>query len=225
MAKKASAPRKSAGLPRSASAKTAKTGDAAGSGIDARKLDKLARKLAAARARITELESRADTDFLLDILNRRGFERELRRSIAYLKRYQARAAVIYLDVDGLKPINDRFGHPAGDALLKAIAQLLTAQVRLSDTVARLGGDEFGLLLWNLDEQDAVSKALDLEAAVEAMECPYRNQMIRAGASAGVTVLVESDEPDQVLARADQAMYERKKRRRAMRSMARTRVKR
>ncbi len=75
---------------------------------------RLRAELAQAQARIDELEASADTDFLLDIPNRRGFERELHRSIAYIKRYPASGALIVLDVDRLKPINDAFGHAAGD---------------------------------------------------------------------------------------------------------------
>src|SRR4051812_31249653 len=81
-------------------------------------LERLRKQLSAARRTIAELKQRADTDSLLDILNRRGFERELRRSIAYVKRYRATAAVVFLDVDRLKPINDRHGHAAGDAVLR-----------------------------------------------------------------------------------------------------------
>jgi PleD family two-component response regulator len=77
-------------------------------------------QLARALTRIDELQAHADTDFLLDIPNRRGFERELNRSIAYIKRYHASGALIVLDVDRLKPINDAFGHAAGDQVLKAI---------------------------------------------------------------------------------------------------------
>ena len=100
------------------------------------------------------MQASADTDFLLDIPNRRGFERELNRSIAYIKRYHASGALIVLDVDRLKPINDAFGHAAGDQVLKAIVAVLLRQVRSSDVIGRLGGDEFALLLWNLSETDA-----------------------------------------------------------------------
>jgi predicted signal transduction protein with EAL and GGDEF domain len=74
-------------------------------------------ELAEARARIDELQAWADTDFLLDVLNRRGFERDLARSLAYIRRYSGSGALIVLDVDGLKPINDTFGHAAGDVVL------------------------------------------------------------------------------------------------------------
>jgi len=74
-----------------------------------------------------------------------------------VKRYWTRAALIYVDLDGFKPVNDQHGHPAGDAVLTAIAAMLARSVRASDTVARLGGDEFGLILWNLSEADAAAK--------------------------------------------------------------------
>ena len=73
-----------------------------------------------------------------------------------------------LDVDRLKPINDAFGHAAGDQVLKAIAATLTRQVRSSDVVGRLGGDEFALLLWNLSETDARAKAAVLEQAIDRL---------------------------------------------------------
>ena len=79
------------------------------------------------QARIEELQASADTDFLLDIPNRRGFERELQRAIAYIKRYRAGGALIVLDVDRLKPINDAFGHAAGDQVLKAIVSTCRAR--------------------------------------------------------------------------------------------------
>ena len=71
--------------------------------------------------KIAELEARADIDPLLDIFNRRGFDRELKRSLAYIDRYGTDAALIYLDLDGFKAVNDRHGHAAGDALLRAVA--------------------------------------------------------------------------------------------------------
>src|SRR6202048_5010072 len=130
---------------------------------------------AKAQARIDELAASADTDFLLDIPNRRGFVRELNRSIAYIKRYHASGALIVLDVDRLKPINDAFGHAAGDEVLKAIVAVLLRHVRSSDVVGRLGGDEFALLLWNLSETDARVKAASLEEAVDRLTFVFRGR--------------------------------------------------
>ncbi len=131
----------------------------------AAEVERLERELAAARLQMTALEARADIDPLTDVLNRRGFERELKRSLAYVKRHGTGAALVYVDLDDFKSVNDRHGHAAGDAVLKAVAMVLVRHVRASDLVARLGGDEFAVLLWNLDEANAQTKALALEAAI------------------------------------------------------------
>jgi diguanylate cyclase (GGDEF)-like protein len=174
---------------------------------------RLRTQLAQALKRIDELQASADTDFLLDIPNRRGFERELNRSIAYIKRYHASGALIVLDVDRLKPINDAFGHAAGDQVLKAIVAALLRQVRSSDVVGRLGGDEFALLLWNLSETDAHAKAASLEQAVDRLTFVFRGRKVTAGASAGVAVLGPHAEAGKALEEADSAMYVRKAQRR------------
>jgi diguanylate cyclase (GGDEF)-like protein len=170
-------------------------------------------KLKAAERRIAELEAAADTDFLLEIPNRRGFERELTRAIAYMKRYRASGALIVLDVDRLKPVNDSFGHAAGDEVLKAIAVALTRQVRASDVVGRLGGDEFALLLWNLSETDAKAKAAIFEQAIDDLSFTFRGQHVTAGASAGVALLGAQSDAGRALEEADAAMYVRKASRR------------
>jgi diguanylate cyclase (GGDEF)-like protein len=174
---------------------------------------RLRQELSAALKRIDELQASADTDFLLGIPNRRGFDRELQRAIAYIKRYSASGALILLDVDRLKPINDMFGHAAGDQVLKAIADVLRRQVRASDVVGRLGGDEFALLLWNLSETDARAKAAVLEADIDALTFTFDGQNITAGASAGVTILGAHSDAARALEEADSAMYVRKAQRR------------
>jgi len=174
---------------------------------------RLRTQLAQALARIEELQASADTDFLLDIPNRRGFERELHRSIAYIKRYHASGALIVLDVDRLKPINDAFGHAAGDQVLRAVVEALVAQVRSSDVIGRLGGDEFALLLWNLTETDARAKAVSLEQAIDQLTFTFGSRTVRAGASTGVAILGQHAEAERVLEEADAAMYVRKLQRR------------
>jgi diguanylate cyclase (GGDEF)-like protein len=174
---------------------------------------RLKAQLAAAQARIEDLRASADTDFLLGILNRRGFERELARAVAYIARYQASGALIVLDVDRLKPINDGFGHAAGDAVLKAVVEVLLRHVRASDVVGRLGGDEFVLLLWNLTEAAALAKAAALEAAIDQLQFCFDGQPVGAGASAGVAMLQPGGDARLALQQADQAMYARKAARR------------
>jgi diguanylate cyclase (GGDEF)-like protein len=174
---------------------------------------RLRTQLARALARIEELEASADTDFLLQIPNRRGFERELDRSIAYIKRYHASGALIVLDVDRLKPINDSFGHAAGDQVLKGVVATLLQQVRSSDVIGRLGGDEFAILLWNLTETDARVKAASLEQAIDALSFTFRGRTVTAGASAGVAVLGPQTDAGRALEQADSAMYVRKAQRR------------
>jgi diguanylate cyclase (GGDEF)-like protein len=174
---------------------------------------RLRSQLAKAQSRIDELEASADQDFLLDIPNRRGFERELNRAIAYIKRYHASGALIVLDVDRLKPINDAYGHAAGDEVLKAIVAVLLRHVRSSDVIGRLGGDEFALLLWNLSETDARAKAASLEQAIDALSFTFRGRNISAGASAGVAILGPHAEAGKALEEADSAMYVRKAQRR------------
>ena len=174
---------------------------------------RLKTQLARALARVEELQASADTDFLLDIPNRRGFERELSRAIAYIKRYRASGALIVLDVDRLKPINDTFGHAAGDQVLKAIVKALFRHVRSSDVMGRLGGDEFALLLWNLSETDAKAKAVALEETVDRLSFVFRGRTVTAGASAGVAILGPHAELGRALEEADSAMYVRKAQRR------------
>jgi diguanylate cyclase (GGDEF)-like protein len=176
-------------------------------------IERLTAELAKARATIADLEARADVDPLLNILNRRGFERELKRSLAYLQRYKGEAAMLFLDLDGFKAVNDRHGHAAGDALLKAVADALTAHVRASDVVARLGGDEFGVLLWNLGPAQASVKARDLEQVIAAVAVEHDAAQLSVGASAGLVALTGSATSAQMIDAADRAMYARKKERR------------
>jgi diguanylate cyclase (GGDEF)-like protein len=175
----------------------------------AAEVDALAAELKASRARIIELEARIDIDPLTEIRNRRGFERELERSLAYVKRYGTSAVLVYIDLDDFKPVNDRHGHAAGDAVLKAEASSLVRHVRTSDIVARMGGDEFAVLLWNVRGAAAAAKVLALEAAIYATPVRWNDSTLVVGASAGMTLLGALDTPAEVLARADAAMYARK----------------
>lgn len=169
-------------------------------------------ELIRAEWKAAELEARADTDSLLDILNRRGFERVLARSLAFVKRYGATARLVYIDLDGFKTVNDRHGHAAGDLLLKAVVQAITSNVRASDVVARFGGDEFGVLMWHIDEERARINANDLETMIEKVRVPFGAATLSAGASAGVAALDPNANVGDAIDAADKAMYARKKER-------------
>ena len=176
-------------------------------------IERLRAELIKAEWKIAELEARADVDPLLDILNRRGFDRELARSLAYVKRYSTAAALVFIDLDGFKAVNDRHGHAAGDALLKAVVAGLKSHVRASDMVARLGGDEFAVLMWNLDAAQTTAKAHELESIIAGTAVAHGPARLSVGASAGSVPLAGDATPAAILEAADQAMYARKRERR------------
>jgi diguanylate cyclase (GGDEF)-like protein len=183
-----------------------------GAGLQA-EVVRLRAELARAERRIAELEAHADIDPLLEILNRRGFERELARSLAYVKRYDTPAALIYIDLDGFKAVNDRYGHAAGDRLLKAVAAEIVRHLRASDVVGRLGGDELGVLLWNAASAQAETKARELERLIAAIELNHTGATLGVGASAGCVPLVPERDGAANIDAADRAMYARKRERR------------
>jgi diguanylate cyclase (GGDEF)-like protein len=173
------------------------------------RLKKFDAELQAARDRISHLEQQIETDPLLEILNRRGFERELNRALAHVKRYRTAAGLIFIDLNNFKTINDRHGHLAGDAILKAVATLLNSHTRASDVVGRFGGDEFVLLLWNATERHVRAKAREHETMIAALEVAFADKMLRAHATAGVAMLAPDDSATKVVERADADMYARK----------------
>ena len=179
----------------------------------AAEVDSLREQLFAERAKVAELETRIDEDPLTGLLNRRGFMKELARTLAYARRYRAAAALLFLDLDGFKAVNDTHGHAAGDWALGRAGRLIAGAVRASDIVARIGGDEFAVLLWNLNEAQALAKARALETLIA--ESPFerkRDANCRLGLSAGLTMLRDGDTGESALARADEAMYARKRER-------------
>lgn len=157
-------------------------------------------------ARVSELDELAHIDPLVRLPNRRGFLRDLEKLLARINRSGGSAAMIFVDVDELKRINDRFGHQAGDAALIKVGELLVESVRASDSVARLSGDEFAVLLPDTDELSAWNLALRItEATLDSRPKIGRNE-IALSVAVGVATIQAGDEPHDVISRADQAMY-------------------
>jgi diguanylate cyclase (GGDEF)-like protein len=151
-------------------------------------------------------EDLADSDSLAPVFNRRAFVRELARVMSFSERYDVSASLVYFDLNGFKQINDRHGHAAGDAILKAVAHTLRANVRESDVVGRVGGDEFAVVLAKADIDLARAKGAQLSEAVRNTAISHAGQTLRVGASFGAYMFEPGDTPEQALARADEAMY-------------------
>ena len=161
--------------------------------------------------RLRAVEDLADRDPLTTVLNRRAFERELDRVIAFCTRFGVQASLLYFDLDGFKQINDRHGHAAGDQVISAVARLLQANIRDSDVVGRVGGDEFAVILTKAGEGDAIRKGQELGAAVQRMAVPHQRTRLRVGISVGATGLQPGDAATEALRRADGSMYADKSR--------------
>jgi diguanylate cyclase (GGDEF)-like protein len=164
------------------------------------------------RAEKTEAELRflADHDSLTGLLNRRRFRAELDQHVSFNARYGGRGAVMVIDIDGLKEVNDKLGHQAGDRLIRRVADVLRERVRATDLVARLSGDEFAVLMPQTDKAGALQLGEDLRAVV-AEGFSQRAETPLSSISVGVTMFGGSSAAgsEAVLLAADQAMYQAK----------------
>ncbi|OQW60629.1 MAG: hypothetical protein A4S17_10100 [Proteobacteria bacterium HN_bin10] len=177
-------------------------------------LARLSAELAETKAKLARAEELADRDTLAPVLNRRAFLRELHRTMSEVERYKTPAAVIYIDLDGFKAVNDGYGHSAGDAVLRHVGLLLLDSVRESDVVGRIGGDEFGIILNRAPADEARVKAQSLSDKINASAILFAGQPHRVRASVGVHPIAVVEDPETAIARADEAMYAEKHARRA-----------
>ncbi|MGD0585255.1 MAG: diguanylate cyclase [Oryzomonas sp.] len=156
------------------------------------------------------LESLALNDPLTGLANRRLLAERISMALVHARRNKSAMAVVYLDLDGFKQINDTFGHGVGDELLKMVAGRLVATVREEDTVARLGGDEFIIALWHVSGDDyAASVVL---RAIEAVSQPYdiEGTTVSITTSAGISIYPDhGEDTDTLMKSADLALYEAK----------------
>jgi diguanylate cyclase (GGDEF)-like protein len=157
------------------------------------------------------LELLALNDPLTGLANRRLLAERMSMALIHARRSKSAMAVVYLDLDGFKRINDTLGHDTGDVLLKIVAKRLVATVREEDLVARLGGDEFAIALWDVSATgDAATAA---SKVIEAVSRPYiiEGHTIHITISAGVGIYpVHGEDMDTLMKSADLAMYEAKR---------------
>jgi diguanylate cyclase (GGDEF)-like protein/PAS domain S-box-containing protein len=172
----------------------------------------IGRDVTAQRALETRLAALSEHDELTGLLNRRGFRRMADQLLKMQRREPRRSAVLYVDLDGFKPINDTHGHAEGDRALRAVAELLQSSVRDGDLVARVGGDEFAVFATGLGERGGGEL---LAARLRARMDEHNERARTAGRpyairfSVGVADHEADDTLDTLLARADAALYARK----------------
>lgn len=156
------------------------------------------------------LTALAHHDSLTGLANRTRLHDQLRQAVARSQRDGGLLAVLMIDLDGFKPINDRYGHAAGDLLLQAIAQRIVGSVRTTDTVARLGGDEFVVLLESVTDLDHARGIADKLVQQIKQPCQVGAATVQVGASVGIALCPDqADDIDRLLLLADQDMYRAK----------------
>jgi len=149
-------------------------------------------------------------DFLTSLVNRRSFDRALNDLIKDFNEKKIPFTLILLDLDNFKQINDKFGHPAGDLVLKEVSNLLRTYLRANTIIGRLGGEEFGIILPNVTLENGKNVAERIRNVIENHEIKYDGKVIRISASLGVTQVKEGDTIDTLYRRADEALYQAKR---------------
>ena len=158
---------------------------------------------------LRKAESLADTDSLAGTYNRRAFMRELSRVMSFSQRYDIPSSLIFFDLNGFKAINDTYGHSAGDAIIKGVAETLTKNVRESDLVGRIGGDEFAVLLAKATPEEAAQKALGLSNAVNNSRIVHEGVSLGVSATYGLHNISPNDSAQNAMDSADSIMYANK----------------
>ncbi|HHJ13792.1 MAG TPA: GGDEF domain-containing protein [Gammaproteobacteria bacterium] len=161
------------------------------------------------RARVDEERAQAKTDALTGIPNRLAWEERLEQEVARWRRFGTALVIVVWDIDHFKQINDRFGHKAGDKVLRALARVLEDNIRETDFVARYGGEEFAQLMTGSSLEDSLKVADKLRAAIENTGFHFRDQRVKITASCGLAQFGEQDTPDSCFERADKALYRAK----------------
>ncbi len=170
-------------------------------------LENAQHEISSQRGRIEHLESLATTDELTTLSNRRGFVEAFDRELDRTTRGQTKGGLLLMiDLDNFKLVNDTYGHAAGDAALRLVAETIKGAIRRMDTAARLGGDEFVLLFSNADVMAAVDRAQQLAMRLNALNLRWKGEKIPVRASIGMRAYASGDTVDGVMHGADSSMY-------------------
>jgi len=181
---------------------------------------KVARRRIDEQTRQIELLSHlSTTDTATGLLNMRGLHLILRRVLARARRDQTGGALIVIDLDGFKAINDTYGHLAGDHVLQAVARFLGESVREGDEVARLGGDEFAVLMPGVSPREADRRGATLSDGLNHLVVLWEGKAIQVRGSVGGATYGPDDDLDTLYRRADEEMYRRKADRSSLRAAA------
>lgn len=172
-------------------------------------IERLRGEIARLQSKVQQLDQLAHLDPLIGLPNRRGFMRQLDGLISRVKRYADQGAMLFVDIDGLKGINDSHGHRAGDEALVRVSEMLVSGVRNGDCVARLGGDEFGILLEHADQAIASETAARLVERIAECGFSHDGTPLPLSVAIGVGIIAADDDAEAVMARADAAMYRKK----------------
>lgn len=176
-------------------------------------LEEANRHITTQRSRIEHLENIATTDELTTLVNRRGFSEAFDRELDRTNRGQTKGGLLLMiDLDNFKVINDTYGHAAGDAALRLVADTLKTTVRRMDIAARLGGDEFVILFSNAEVMGAVDRAQQLAMRLNSLTLRWQGEKIPVRASIGMRAYAAGDTVETVLHGADCAMYDVKAKR-------------
>ncbi len=173
-------------------------------------ISRLRRELRMLRLANAELERVAVRDTLTPLYNRRFFLKALSQRLVHARRYNTKAALLFIDVNQMKYINDAFGHSAGDYALVHTAHVVQKHIRATDLAARLGGDEFAIILEEVEEEQALAKAEQLADMLHRTPCRFGENLLPISAAIGLTMLRLQDTEETVIERADADMYARKR---------------
>lgn len=171
-----------------------------------RERDALRRENRVLKIAVTELERVSERDTLTPLFNRRYFLTAIHQRIARFERHAESAAVVFVDVNQLKYINDNYGHAGGDFALLEIAKRLACSIRSTDVAARIGGDEFGLILDQSSEEGARAQIKRLRDVLSATPANYDGHEISLSACFGIAMLESGATESDILAAADRDMY-------------------